>query len=98
LVFKERSKFPWREKGVSAHQLIISETLLQRTKGETVVSFYDKFIKKFQDWHSLAEAKISMIKKNLKPIGLYDRFLHLRPAIMLPEVISDLMRVLLCGK
>jgi A/G-specific adenine glycosylase len=63
--------FPWRNKSITNYQAVIAEVLLQRTKAETVANFYVKFIKEYQNWKSLAEAKTSNIEEYLKPIGLY---------------------------
>ncbi len=64
-------KFPWRNKGLSNYQLVIAETLLQRTKAETVSKFFLKFIQEFPSWQSLANAEQDVIEEYLKPIGLY---------------------------
>jgi A/G-specific adenine glycosylase len=63
--------FPWRNKRLTQYQIIIAETLLQRTKAETVSKFYRQFIKDFPNWISLAQSNTSVIEKYLKPIGLY---------------------------
>lgn len=63
--------FPWRYKGLTHYQLIIAETLLQRTKAETVSKFYKQFIKDFPNWAALANADTALIEKHLIPIGLY---------------------------
>ena len=64
-------KFPWRNKGLTNYQIVIAETLLQRTKAETVSKFYIQFIKDFPNWQSLANANTREIEHYLKPIGLY---------------------------
>lgn len=64
-------KFPWRNKGLSHYQLVIAETLLQRTKAETVSKFYKQFIKDFPNWQTLAKANTKSLEKYLMPIGLY---------------------------
>ncbi len=64
-------KFPWRNKGLTQYQLVIAETLLQRTKADTVSKFYKQFIKDFPNWKSLANADTLVIEEYLKPIGLY---------------------------
>lgn len=64
-------KFPWRKKGLSNYQLVIAETLLQRTKAETVSKFYLQFINDFPSWKSLDEAELEKIENQLKPLGLY---------------------------
>jgi len=63
--------FPWRNKHLTQYQIIIAETLLQRTKAETVAKFYRQFIKDFPNWSALAQADPDEIEQYLKPIGLY---------------------------
>lgn len=63
--------FPWRNKRLTQYQTIIAETLLQRTKAETVSKFYSQFTKDFPNWTSLAQADTAAIELYLKPIGLY---------------------------
>jgi len=64
-------KFPWRKRNCSRYQLIIAEVLLQRTKAETVATFFPTFIKRFPSWKILANTKETELKKFLKPIGLW---------------------------
>jgi A/G-specific adenine glycosylase len=63
--------FPWRNKRLTQYQIIIAETLLQRTKAGTVSKFYRQFINDFPNWTVLAKANTVTISKYLKPIGLY---------------------------
>jgi len=63
--------FPWRKKGLTHYQYIIAETLLQRTKAETVAKFYPQFIKDFPNWKAMANADLEKLETYLKPIGLY---------------------------
>lgn len=53
------------------YQIIITETLHQRTKAETVSKFYSQFIKDFPNWTNLAQADTATIEQYLKAIGLY---------------------------
>ncbi|MFC0774274.1 hypothetical protein [Terrimonas alba] len=64
-------KFPWRRKGLTHYQYVIAETLLQRTKAETIANFYVSFLKDFPNWKSLADANIQKLEEYLKPVGLY---------------------------
>jgi A/G-specific adenine glycosylase len=64
-------QFPWRNKRLTQYQIIIAETLLQRTKAGTVSKFYRQFINYFPDWAVLAKANTVTISKYLKPLGLY---------------------------
>jgi A/G-specific adenine glycosylase len=63
--------FPWRKSRLTNYQLIISEILLQRTKAETVAKFYNAFLSRYPNWHSLKRTKLSSLENVLKPIGLY---------------------------
>jgi A/G-specific adenine glycosylase len=63
--------FPWRNKRLTQYQIIIAETLLQRTKAETVSKFYSQFIKDFPNWRNLAQVDTAIIEQYLKPIGLF---------------------------
>jgi len=63
--------FSWRKKNISQYEVIISEVLLQRTKAETVSSFYDRFLTCYPDWNSLANADVEELEEMLRPIGLF---------------------------
>lgn len=64
-------KFPWRESNLTEYQLIIAETLLQRTKAETVSRFFNDFITEFPNWPALAQADLEQLEAYLRPIGLF---------------------------
>lgn len=68
---KSGRKFHWRNKGLTNYQIVIAETLLQRTKAETVAKFYKQFINNFPNWKALAGADIKRLEEYLMPIGLY---------------------------
>lgn len=63
--------FPWRKNGLTQYQYIIAETLLQRTKAETISKFYPQFIKEFPNWKVLGNADVEKLENYLKPVGLY---------------------------
>ncbi len=65
--------FSWRQSSVSKYKLVISELLLQRTRAETVESFFSSFIRLFPSWKKLSDANESEISKIIKPIGLWKR-------------------------
>jgi A/G-specific adenine glycosylase len=68
---KSGRKFHWRNKGLTNYQLVIAETLLQRTKAETVSKFYKDFLNTFPNWLSLATSNRKKLESYLIPIGLY---------------------------
>ena len=47
--------------------------MLQRTRAETVASFYHWFFTHFPDWQELADAPNDELEEFLKPIGLWKR-------------------------
>lgn len=65
--------FPWRKKSLSIYQKIIVESLLQRTRAETVAAFYPHFIEVYPSWTVLAKATAEELQSFLKPIGLWRR-------------------------
>ncbi|WP_312174204.1 hypothetical protein [Chryseobacterium sp.] len=66
-----RHHLPWRRNHLTSFEIVISETLLQRTKAETIEKFYTKFLQRFPNWDTIAQADIKTIEDFLKPIGLY---------------------------
>lgn len=64
-------QFPWRTEGLTDYQIIIAETLLQRTKAETVAKFYTNFIEDYPNWDSIVEEDAKSVEEYLKPLGLY---------------------------
>lgn len=63
--------FPWRKKNISIYQRIISEVLLQRTKAETIKTYFPLFISKYPSWKSISLSPLNEIEEFIKPIGLY---------------------------
>jgi A/G-specific adenine glycosylase len=62
--------FYWRNKHHSNYQIIISETLLQRTKVETVAKFLPVFLKRYPTWRELGESSQGEIIDFIRPLGL----------------------------
>jgi A/G-specific adenine glycosylase len=63
-------QFPWRERQASTYHQVVSETLLQRTRAETVAAFWPSFISRFPSWRALAEASTDEVEEMLRPIGM----------------------------
>ena len=66
-------KFPWRKASLSKYQYVISEILLQRTRAETVASFFPSFIDEFPSWKQLNNSSVARLQWYLQPIGLWRR-------------------------
>jgi A/G-specific adenine glycosylase len=70
---EHRRRFPWRNKRASTYAKIIAEILLQRTRAETIATFYPAFLRQFPTWRALAEADEQALRVYLQPIGLWRR-------------------------
>jgi A/G-specific adenine glycosylase len=65
--------FWWRRRRLSAYQLVVAETLLQRTQASAVEKHIRKFLTRFRSWSSLARASLRGLQQTLKPLGLWRR-------------------------
>src|SRR5580704_3774061 len=66
-------KFAWRLPGASTYQRILAEVLLQRTQAKTVDRFFAPFFQQFGDWRDIHSAKVIVLGRSLKRIGLWRR-------------------------
>lgn len=66
-----RHHLPWRKEGLSSYEIVIAEILLQRTKAGTIEKFYPGFLLNFPSWGTIADADLTILEQQLKPIGLY---------------------------
>ncbi len=64
---------PWRFANAGPYERVVTEVLLQRTRAETVATFYERFFATFPDWPQLAAASPKQLRSFLKPIGLWRR-------------------------
>ncbi|RYE59522.1 MAG: hypothetical protein EOP48_00600 [Sphingobacteriales bacterium] len=63
--------FPWRIPNLSSYEYVISEILLQRTRAETIASFYLPFLQRFPSWYSISSTPEKEVQLALAPIGLF---------------------------
>jgi len=72
--FEENARtFPWRRPNQPTYRLVITEILLQRTRAETVATFYAEFFRTFASWRQLAAARNRELERFLRPLGLWRR-------------------------
>ena len=73
---KNGRELPWRFKG-GAHPnpyiVLVSELMLQQTTVKTVLSYFDKFIKRFPNVESLAKASQEEVNLYWQGLGYYTR-------------------------
>ena len=56
--FKNHRPLPWRKK-ISAYRTVVSELMCQQTQIATVIPYFEKWVKKWPDFATLAKAKES---------------------------------------
>jgi A/G-specific adenine glycosylase len=85
---KSKRDLPWRSE-VSPYRTAVSELMCQQTQIATVLPYYDRWMKKFPSWQSLAKAKEQEVLKLWEGLGYYRRarMLHAmaKAVVDLPE-------------
>lgn len=84
LVWYDRGhrKLPWRE-DKNPYRIWVSEIMLQQTRVEAVIPYYERFMKVFPDIHTLALADEDLLLKNWEGLGYYSRARNLKKAAMM---------------
>lgn len=74
LVWYDRNKrfLPWRSTR-DPYRIWVSEVMLQQTRVETVIPYYEHFIEQFPSVESLARAELSSVLKEWEGLGYYAR-------------------------
>ncbi len=67
-----RRRLPWRE-APSLYKTVVSEFMLQQTQVETVLPYFDRWLKKFPDFAVLAAAREAEVVKLWEGLGYYRR-------------------------
>lgn len=80
LWYRRRARrLPWRETN-DPYGIWISEIMLQQTQVDTVIPYYQRFLKQFPDVRALASAPEEKVLKAWENLGYYSRARHLRAA------------------
>ena len=97
---------PWR-RSRDPYAIWVSEIMLQQTRVETVGPYYERFLKRFPDVHTLAEAPLEDVLTQWSGLGYYRRARALADAARqvvadfggrLPERASELMKLAGIGR
>ena len=72
-----KRKLPWRERP-SLYGTVVSEFMLQQTQVCTVLPYYDRWLKVFPDFASLAAASEAEVVKQWEGLGYYSRARNLQ--------------------
>lgn len=98
---KNSRPLPWR-KDKNPYRVWISEIMLQQTRVETVIPYFEKFTKKFPNVKSLANAKQEEVLKLWAGLGYYSRAKNLHKGAQeilkrfgktFPQTIEDLRSI-----
>jgi A/G-specific adenine glycosylase len=79
-------KLPWRATK-DPYRIWISEIMLQQTRVQTVIPFYERFLDRFPSVRHLARAKEDSVLKLWEGLGYYTRARHLHAAAR--EVVEN---------
>lgn len=77
---------PWRE-NTAPYPVWVSEVMLQQTRVEAVIPYYERFLARLPDIRSLAEADEAVLHKLWEGLGYYSRVRNLQKAA---RVIMDI--------
>jgi len=70
---------PWR-RTKDPYRIWVAEVMLQQTRVDTVIPYYERFLKKFPDVRTLARASEDSVLKAWESLGYYSRARHLHEA------------------
>ena len=80
-------KLPWRETE-DPYRIWVSEVMLQQTQVKKVLEYYQKFVSRFSNVESLADAPLQDLLKTWEGLGYYARVRNLHKAAQV--VVGDL--------
>lgn len=70
---------PWRHTK-DAYRIWVSEIMLQQTRAETVISYYERFLQRYPDVQALADTPQEELLKQWEGLGYYSRARSLQKA------------------
>ncbi len=71
---------PWRRRAEDPYAQWVAEVMLQQTRVETVIRYYEPFLRRFPSIRRLADADHEEVLKHWEGLGYYRRILHLHRA------------------
>ena len=83
---KNKRNLPWR-KTKNPYPILLSEVMLQQTQVDRVIPYYERFLKQFPNFKTLAKAKKTTLLKLWQGLGYNNRILRLQ--LLAKEVISN---------
>lgn len=83
---KERRDLPWR-RSRNPYHIWVSEIMLQQTRVDTVIPYFNRFIDRFPSLEDLANAPEEEVLKHWEGLGYYSRARNLQTAVR--EVVEQ---------
>lgn len=80
---RNQRDLPWRRRTADPYAQWVAEIMLQQTRVETAIPFYECFMRRFPDVESLAGAREQTVLKLWEGLGYYRRIHHLHRAARL---------------
>ncbi|RLQ92374.1 A/G-specific adenine glycosylase [Falsibacillus albus] len=77
---REQRILPWRE-NKDPYRVWVSEIMLQQTRVDTVIPYFNNFMAKFPTLNALAEAEEEQVLKAWEGLGYYSRVRNLHKAV-----------------
>jgi A/G-specific adenine glycosylase len=77
-----RRNLPWRE-STDPYRVWVSEVMLQQTRVDAVIPYYNRWLATFPDLESLASAELQEVLKHWEGLGYYSRARNLHDAACL---------------
>ena len=74
---QEGRRLPWREH-ITPYRTWVSEIMLQQTRVEAVISYFERFITTFPSLRDLAEADDDLLHKMWEGLGYYSRVRNMK--------------------
>lgn len=69
---QNKRDLPWRRMA-SLYPTVVSEFMLQQTQVKTVLPYFDRWLKRFPNFETLAKAKEASVLKHWEGLGYYSR-------------------------
>lgn len=83
---REKRDLPWR-KTKDPYKIWVSEVMLQQTRVDTVIPYYENFLEKFPTVEALADAPEEFLLKQWEGLGYYSRVRNLQAGVK--EVVEQ---------
>jgi A/G-specific adenine glycosylase len=77
---EHKRDLPWRHHPHNPYAQWVAEVMLQQTRVETVIGYYERFMRRFPTVGALAGADHDAVLKHWEGLGYYRRALHLHEA------------------